>query len=96
MPDRVGVDLPAIPLRSDEILVMCCAEVDDATLLRLELVHLKIEMVLLWVFVTRPRRTAIAVYPLKSQLDLAEGYAGPFVATSVDNLTVYYLGIERC
>ena len=50
MPDRVGVDLPAVALGSDEVLLQCRAELDDAALFRLDFAHFEVEVVLLGVF----------------------------------------------
>jgi len=73
MPDRVGVDLPAVSLGSDEVLLECRAELDDAALFGLYQVHLEVEVVLLRVFVVGPARRAVVLHPLEGQAHLAEG-----------------------
>ena len=60
MPDRVGVDLPAVALGPDEVLLQCRAEFDDAALFGLDFVHFEVEVVLLGVFVVGPVRGAEA------------------------------------
>ena len=76
MPDRVGVDAPAVALGSGEVLLQCRAELDDTALLGLDFVHFEVEVVLLGVFVAGPARRAVVLHPLEGQVDLAEGDAG--------------------
>ena len=57
MPGRVGVDLPAVALWSDEVLLQCRAELDDAALFGLDFGHFEVEVVLLGVFVVGPARS---------------------------------------
>jgi hypothetical protein len=56
MPDRVGVDLPAVAIGSDEVLLQGRAELDDAALFGLDFVHFEVEVVLLGVFAVGPAR----------------------------------------
>lgn len=51
MPGRVGIDLPAVALGSDEVLLECRAKIYYAALFGLDFVHFEVEMVLLGVFV---------------------------------------------
>lgn len=47
MPSRVGVDLPAVSRGSDEVLLECRAELDDAALFGLDQVHFEVKVELL-------------------------------------------------
>jgi hypothetical protein len=81
MPDRVGVDPPAVALGSDEVLLQRRAELDDATLFGLDVAHLEVEVVVLGVFVVGSARWPVVLHPLKGQINLAEGDTGHVVAS---------------
>ena len=94
MPGRVGVDLPAVALGSDEVLLECCAELDGAALFGLDFVHFEVEVVLLGVFVVGPAWRAVVLHPLEGQIDLAKGDAGKVVVTALHDGAACHLGVE--
>ena len=94
MPDRVGVDLPAVALGPDEVLLQCRAELDDATLFGLDFVHFEVEVVLLGVCVVGPARRAVVRHPLEGEIDFALGDAGQVVATALHDGAACHLGVE--
>src|SRR5262245_45164925 len=71
MPGRVGEDLPAVAVGSDEVLLQCRAELDDAVVFGLDFAHFEVEVVLLWVLAIGPARRAVVLHPLEGQIDLA-------------------------
>src|ERR1700739_456075 len=83
MSNRVGVDLPAVALGSDEVLLQCRAELDGAGLFGLDFAHFEVEVVLLGVFVVGPARRAVVLHPLEGQIDLAGGGGGQVVRTAL-------------
>lgn len=79
MPNRVGVDLPAVAFGPNEAFVQRGAKFNHATLFGLKLIDLEVEVVLLRVFIIRPARSAVIFDPNEGQLDLTKLYARPKV-----------------
>src|SRR5947209_130215 len=91
---RVGVDLPAVAVGSDEVPLQGRAELDHATLFGLDDVHLKVEVELLWVFVLGPAWCAIVVNPLKCEVHLPEADHGHVLGAAHHESATSHLRVE--
>src|SRR5689334_19384654 len=92
--DRVSVDPPAVAVGADEVLLKRRAEVEDAALLGLDLVHFEVEVELLGVLAVGPLRSAVVVHPDEGQLDLAELDAGPVLVAAFLDRAARHLRVE--